>query len=829
MELYRRGVQYDDDRLSRDMPLAPNPMYRFFIPYSTIIVFLATAVLTGCSQSDSGVSAAGKDTDGCPRAANSFTGSTSCRSCHEKFYQLWATSHHGLAMQPFSAELAVKLKPQTEDITVGDLRYRAVIDGEKAYVRETGPDGVKQYPIVHAMGGKNVYYFLTPLGKGRLQVLPVAFDVHTDGWYDTAASALRHFAHVPEEVVHWKDREYTFNSSCYGCHVSQLSTNYDLASDSYHTAWKEAGINCETCHGPAEEHIRLAESLGDAAMPDDMKLIRMGKRTTVEQNNAACASCHAKLYPITASFAPGERFFDHFGLITLEHPDFHPDGRDLGENYTYTTWRMSPCAKSGQLDCIHCHTSSGRYRFKNENHNGACLPCHAEIVGNSAAHSHHEAGTSGDRCIDCHMPMTRFARMDRSDHSMLSPTPAATVALKSPNACNICHKDESAEWADEWVRKWYTSGYQQPIVERAELIDAARKQDWPRLPEMLDHITGEGRDEVFANSFIRLLASCQDERKWPAIITAMDDPSPLVRATAAEALAGLRSPEAIDKLLAATADEYRLVRISAARALAGMPTDSAAPERREILARATKELVKSMHSRVDDPHLHANLGNYYFSLGQLRKAIEEFELSLRLMPDDVPTLVNASLAYNAARRNDRAEKCLRHALKIAPDSAAAHFNLGLLLGEERRLHEARREFRAALKTDPTLAAAAYNLAVLLSDDNPEESLTWARKAAELQPNEPKYAFTLGYYLADRGKTVEAVKQLKTLIARHPGYTDAYLLLGVVYTKSGKPAEARSLYLRALKSPAISDRDKDRFRQRLREESERQERDKKSAK
>ncbi|MCK5011784.1 MAG: hypothetical protein KAS98_14915, partial [Deltaproteobacteria bacterium] len=32
-----------------------------------------------------------------------ITGSTSCRSCHEKFYQLWSTSYHGLAMQPYTA------------------------------------------------------------------------------------------------------------------------------------------------------------------------------------------------------------------------------------------------------------------------------------------------------------------------------------------------------------------------------------------------------------------------------------------------------------------------------------------------------------------------------------------------------------------------------------------------------------------------------------------------------------------------------------------------------------------------------------------------------
>ena len=44
-------------------------------------------------------------------------------------------------------------------------------------VRETGPGGTRDYPIAHVMGGKNVYYLLTPLERGKLQVLPI--NTHT--------------------------------------------------------------------------------------------------------------------------------------------------------------------------------------------------------------------------------------------------------------------------------------------------------------------------------------------------------------------------------------------------------------------------------------------------------------------------------------------------------------------------------------------------------------------------------------------------------------------------------------------------------------------------
>jgi hypothetical protein len=39
-------------------------------------------------------------------------------------------------------------------------------------VIEKGLKGEKKYKMEHALGGKNVYYFLTPFPRGRLQTLP---------------------------------------------------------------------------------------------------------------------------------------------------------------------------------------------------------------------------------------------------------------------------------------------------------------------------------------------------------------------------------------------------------------------------------------------------------------------------------------------------------------------------------------------------------------------------------------------------------------------------------------------------------------------------------
>jgi len=288
-----------------------------------------------------------------------YSGSQNCRPCHERFYQLWAPSHHGLAMQPFNSEhVQQDLVPHNESIEIDGSTYRAVVKEGLGWIYETTPDGKEiNYSIEHALGGKNLYYFLTPMKRGRLQVLPLAFDVRKKEWYNTTASMVRHFNDASDESLDWRELPLTFNTSCFNCHVSQLATNYSLETDSYQTEWGEPGINCESCHGPCEAHIQVCQESPEGIAPDSLKVIRT-TQFNVAETNSLCAPCHAKGQPFSVSFEPGDRFFDHFGLVTLEDQDFYPDGRDLGENYTYTLWLMSPCVKSGLLDCIHCHTST---------------------------------------------------------------------------------------------------------------------------------------------------------------------------------------------------------------------------------------------------------------------------------------------------------------------------------------------------------------------------------------------------------------------------------------------------------------------------------------
>ena len=304
------------------------------------------------------------------------------------------------------------------------------------------------------------------------------------------------------------------------------------------------------------------------------------------------------------------------------------------------------------------------------------------------------------------MPKTAFARMNRSDHSMLPPTPATTIAYKSPNACNGCHQDKDAAWANGWVRRWRARDYQAPVLQRASLIEAARKRDWKRLPAMLEYLRRKDHDAVFAGSLIRLLRPCTDDRKWPVLVGSLSDPSPLIRSSAAESLGDRVDMATLQALGCALNDRSRLVRIRAASAMGGVPRSSLDDATAAAFDKAAAEFSETLQARPDSWASHYNLGSFYLAKQDYRQAgPASFETAMRLQPRAIQPYVNGSFAYNALGANDKAMQSLSKAIELQPKSLEAHLNLGLLFGEMGRLAEAAIHLQKAVELDPGSACS----------------------------------------------------------------------------------------------------------------------------
>jgi predicted Zn-dependent protease len=102
--------------------------------------------------------------------------------------------------------------------------------------------------------------------------------------------------------------------------------------------------------------------------------------------------------------------------------------------------------------------------------------------------------------------------------------------------------------------------------------------------------------------------------------------------------------------------------------------------------------------------------------------------------------------------------------------------MGLLKAEKKEQKEAEKYLRQAIKADPRMAQAAYNLCIITAKDRISEAVTWCRQASELRPSDPRYAYTLAFYLNQKGDKDEAIRTLQAIVERYPQYKDAEMLL-----------------------------------------------------
>lgn len=700
------------------------------------------AILSGCSQKEE----TGKN--------EPYAGSSSCIKCHKPFYQRWVTSHHGTAMQPVTDEFVKKnLTQLSKPMKIQGKTYQ--VDLAKRTVIEKDENSSHTYPMNHVLGGKNVFYFLTYLQRGKLQTLPVAYNTVTNGWFHTQESMVRHFLPVQDSALDWKDSMLTFNTSCFGCHVSQLEKNYDRHTDSYATRWREAGISCESCHGPSSEHVKFFTKHPDVKVAPEKLHLASWRTFTPEQQNHACAICHAKMRPLTNAFEPGDNYFDHYDLTCFEDPDFSADGRDLGENYTYTLWLLNPCSKKSGLNCVTCHTSSGRYRFAlsvTNAPNDACVTCHSDKRGDKAftAHSRHPAKLADGKpntCLKCHAPMTRFAAMRRCDHSFRPPCPEASGKFGSTSACILCHKNQKESWAAGHIQKWFPdSKRRQRYLKYSSWIAGARTNDWSKLPEISVYLKSTNSNPALATSLLRMLPVSGLEERFDIFRSAAKHPHPLVRSAAMLGLSDdLEEGESRAILAQGLVDPIRLVRLSSVQSLATFPEEMFDEKTLVNFRAAEKELFESFETRPDAWSAAYNRGLYYNRKGKNKEALEEYLRAIRLRPDVMPPRLNASVLLSQQNRLQEACEQLEAAAKIDPASGVVQFNLGLALAELGQPKRAEQALREALKCPATRSQAAFNCAVLIFRENLPEAKKLLGIALEEEPNNQRYLETKQYF------------------------------------------------------------------------------------
>src|SRR5262249_54838195 len=151
----------------------------------------------------------------------------------------------------------------------------------------------------------------------------------------------------------------------------------------------------------------------------------------------------------------------------------------------------------------------------------------------------HETARAPLSCASCHMPERTYMVVDRRhDHSFRIPRPDLSAKLGTPNACNDCHRDKTAEWAAAAVERWHgpnRKGFQN----YAEAFRAAWGGD-ANAAALLGAGAADRRVPAFARaSALAELAPFVAPTNANLARAGLSDPDPMVRIGALDMLESL--------------------------------------------------------------------------------------------------------------------------------------------------------------------------------------------------------------------------------------------------------------------------------------------------
>jgi tetratricopeptide (TPR) repeat protein len=697
---------------------------------------------------------------------SSYAGSASCRECHSEAYDLWAKSKHGLAERPVSTNVDQPAFAPDRSFHTGSQITSVGFTNGVFFIKSVGLSGRPEAHVAErVIGNQPLREFLVAAPGDRWQVMEAAYDPSHHDWFDVFGNEDRR----PGEWGHWTGRGMNWNSMCAACHSTALSKNYDETSDSYQTTMVERGVGCEDCHGPLKTHVNWEkrhqnQGMTDPAMP----------KLTPAQIMDTCASCHARQVNLTDDFKPGDSYFDHYDLTIADHSDlYYPDGQVRDEDYEFAAFSGSKMCQAG-VTCLDCHP--GSLKAPRLQGNLLCLRCHASgyfraPIIKPEEHSHHSAGSAGDECIGCHMPVTVYMqRHPRHDHGLTIPDPLLTKQFGIPNACNRCHADKNADWSLAAVEKWYGPKMERPTRERAALIARARQQDPGACKPLIVVLAGE-KNAYWQAVEIGLLDQWVEKTNVSrALLPWLENTNPLVRVSAARSLEPLiaESESVAGKIRSLLNDRSRDVRITAGWILRSeLDTNST----------AGKDLLHYLDINSDQPAGQVMAGQFFFARGDLPAALEHFQRAVAWDTNSAPIRSELAVVFSASGRRQEAIEQLKTACELAPGEAEYRYELGLAWNEAGDLPKTLESLEAALKLNPQNARAWYNLGLALNGTGQREAALKALLQAEkIAPDDPLIPYARATILARAGRVAEATIAAKKALALRPGFSEATDLL-----------------------------------------------------
>ena len=420
---------------------------------------------------------------------NAYTSSQTCRACHPSEYKSWHNSYHRTMTQLAKSE-AILGKWHGTRLPLGQATLQLEQKRDEFWVNTVGADGIKtdSQRVTMTTGSHHLQVYWTADANGNLQhPFPFGWLIADQKWVPVQDTFLRD-PHLAAPDAKW-------NNVCIKCHAVAGRPGIDARTRTVNTETAELGISCEACHRPAGAHIahyqnpvnRYISHLGDKAVH---AILNPASETLDHRLSAqACGQCHSYQYtpnPLDwlkngPRFLPGNELNANTTVVHAstfiangKQPDGHPHpgGEWLGDRFwpdgmvrvtgrEYNGLLDTACFQRGKMSCLSCHSMHG-YLDNNDQlaprmeTNEACLQCHDDFRDNLTAHTHHAADSTGSLCYNCHMPHTTYGLLSGiRSHQIDSPSVEAHLKTGRPNACNLCHLNQTLEWSSSHLTKWY--------------------------------------------------------------------------------------------------------------------------------------------------------------------------------------------------------------------------------------------------------------------------------------------------------------------------------------------------------------------------------------
>jgi len=403
--------------------------------------------------------------------------------------QYWATMPDPEIIMK-AVETGRRVNDHTYQIRTNDvlsmLDLRTVPRVEKRVVMTTGSHHYQTYWVEGSVLNPTNQINESKYGN-LLQTLPLVYLPKEQQWIPRE-NAFMMAPSSKRMISQW-------NHHCIKCHST--AGNPGLTDNrTFDTRTAELGISCEACHGPAAGHAehyrsplaRYADQLSDAAAAKVINPAKLDHR----RSSQVCGQCHgvyiyndpergqqfARSGPI---YQPGDDinsvryYIQHPGPAPTpvrqeeleKNPEFFrerwwDDGTILAGGREFTAMRVSACYTKGEMSCLSCHSmhhSDPVDQLKPDMRgNAACIECHTdpEYTTQIEQHTFHEKKSTGSNCLNCHMPHTTYALLGAiRNHQIQSPSAKRSIRHGVPNACNLCHLDQTLDWVQQHLVKRY--------------------------------------------------------------------------------------------------------------------------------------------------------------------------------------------------------------------------------------------------------------------------------------------------------------------------------------------------------------------------------------